>query len=100
MADYTVLTKGEYAQDDGLCIEMPRQGDLRWYELLLPPCPDCGGDLVWAEAGYVPGTRKCMGRPVGPGPAYEESNGCGSMFSIMTAQGGRVWLRRERFYGR
>ena len=26
-----------------------------------PPCPDCGGEIVWAEAGGVPGSRKCMG---------------------------------------
>lgn len=23
------------------------------------PCPHCGGWIVWAEAGYVPGYRKC-----------------------------------------
>lgn len=34
-----------------------------WWEVPLPACPDCGGDLVWYEAGYVPGTRKCMGKP-------------------------------------
>lgn len=22
-------------------------------------CPDCGGGLVWAEAGLVPGARRC-----------------------------------------
>lgn len=39
-----------------------------WWDVPLPPCPDCGGDLVWHEAGYVPGTRICMG--------------CGSLFSV------------------
>ena len=24
-----------------------------------PACPDCGGEIVWAEAGRVPGSRKC-----------------------------------------
>ena len=26
-----------------------------------PPCPDCGGEIVWNEAGQVPGTRMCAG---------------------------------------
>ncbi len=26
-----------------------------------PPCPDCGGEIAWSEAGHVPGTRKCTG---------------------------------------
>jgi len=45
-------------------IEMGFVGDGAWWEILLPPCPKCGGDLVWYEAGYVPGTRKCMGIPL------------------------------------
>ena len=24
-----------------------------------PACPDCGGEIVWAEAGDVPGSREC-----------------------------------------
>ena len=24
-----------------------------------PACPDCGGQIVWAEAGRVPGSRQC-----------------------------------------
>lgn len=27
----------------------------------LPPCPDCGGEIVWAEAERVPGSRECAG---------------------------------------
>ena len=27
----------------------------------LPPCPDCGGIIEWAEYGRVPGSRKCAG---------------------------------------
>ena len=27
----------------------------------LPPCPDCGGEIKWAEAGRAPGARKCAG---------------------------------------
>lgn len=34
-----------------------------------PACPDCGGDLVWAEAGRVPGSRDCIS--------------CGSQFADM-----------------
>ena len=34
-----------------------------------PPCPDCGGHILWAENGGVPGTREC--------------NGCGSKFADM-----------------
>ena len=30
-----------------------------WWTIPLPPCPDCGGVLEWAEAGYVPGAREC-----------------------------------------
>jgi hypothetical protein len=41
-----------------------------WWDIPLPPCPDCGGELVWDEAGHVPGTRLCMG--------------CGSLFSVQT----------------
>lgn len=24
-------------------------------------CPDCGKEIVWAEAGHVPGWRQCIG---------------------------------------
>lgn len=27
----------------------------------LPPCPDCGGVIEWAEFGRAPGSRKCAG---------------------------------------
>ena len=42
------------------------------YAVPLPPCPDCGGELLWFEAGYVPGTRKC-------------ANGCGSFFRVSSS---------------
>ena len=41
-----------------------------WWDVPLPPCPDCGGGIVWAEAGYVPGARRCVA--------------CGSLFSAQT----------------
>lgn len=103
MRDYTVVIKGTRTEDDALTIEM---GQVRpgqaWWDLPLPPCPDCGGDVVWYEAGYVPGTRKCMGRPVDhdvrDGAAiYAQDGGCGSLFSVQTTTR-RVTLRRERFY--
>lgn len=25
-----------------------------------PPCPDCKGEVVWAENGRVSGSRKCV----------------------------------------
>lgn len=63
-----------------------------WHDVPLPPCPDCGGDLVWYEAGYVPGTRKCCGTPVavvddpaypdGKRRSYADDGGCGSLFSV------------------
>lgn len=63
-------------------------GERAWWEVALPPCPDCGADIVWYEAGYVPGTRKCTG--------------CGSMFSVQRSrESGKISglaLERERFY--
>lgn len=40
----------------------------------LPPCPDCGGILEWAEAGRVPGWRQCAD--------------CGAEFTVTTAEMG------------
>jgi hypothetical protein len=52
-------------------IEMGRSGrGVAWWDLPLPPCPDCKGEIVWAEAGLVPGARECTG--------------CGSRFSVGT----------------
>jgi len=91
MSDYEVNIGGDYTVDDGLEIDMgalaPGQA---WWEMRLPDCPDCGGDLVWWEAGYVPGTRKCLGKP-------DLDGGCGSLFSVQPG-GGRAYMRRERFY--
>ena len=69
--NYFVQKGTQEGDDDGLRIDL---GDVvgAWYEIPLPPCPDCGGTLVWAEAGYVPGTRQCTG--------------CGSLFSVQTKQ--------------
>ena len=47
-------------------VDLGPVGDRAWWEVPLPPCPKCGGDLVWYEAGYVPGTRKCLGKEMPP----------------------------------
>lgn len=104
MSDYRVQIKGELTDDDGLDIDMGGI-DGAWWTVPLPACPDCGGDLVWYEAGYVPGTRKCMGQPVavladadgGTRRRYDKANSCGSFFTVQTREG-RAFLRRERFY--
>ena len=84
MSDYQTQIRGEYADDDGREIDMGAIPErTAWWEIPLPKCPDCGGNVEWFEAGYAPGTRKCLG--------------CGSMFSVQTADG-RALLRRERFY--
>ncbi len=81
---HQVLIAGQMTDDDELSIDM---GTLptgeAWWEVPLPPCPDCGGQVVWWEAGYVPGTRKCLG--------------CGSLFSVQCDER-HVSLRRERLY--
>lgn len=98
MSEYSVMIRGESAEDDGLSIDM---GEIRlgrpWWNISLPTCPDCGGDLVWYEAGHVPGTRKCMGQPINERGSYHEHGGCGSIFNIQTRHG-HIVLRRERFY--
>lgn len=91
--DYQVMVRGEYVADDGLSIAMVST-DLHqlWYEVPLPPCPDCGGALAWGEVGYVPGTRRCVGR--------SPQGGCGSMFSVdvRPGQGHGFYLCRAHFY--
>jgi hypothetical protein len=81
-------------------------GELRnkaWWEVPLPSCPECGGDIIWFEAGYVPGTRKCMGKPIkitddqhfpdGKRKSYNPNDGCGAMFSV-SVDNGHVILHR------
>jgi len=54
-------------------VDMGPVGDGAWWELTLPPCPDCGGQLEHAEAGWVPGARQC--------------SGCGAMWTVDTVRG-------------
>ncbi|HUW12476.1 MAG TPA: hypothetical protein VM537_22310 [Anaerolineae bacterium] len=68
MTGHRVRIRGLECDDDGLCMEMgamPSGAGEAWWLMPLPLCPDCGGDLVWWEAGYVPGTRACGGEPIG-----------------------------------
>jgi hypothetical protein len=99
--EYTVRIKGQPADEDDLEIDMGRlQLDQAWWQVPLPACPDCGGDIAWDETEYVAGTRKCLGSPVDQyedQPTYAEDGGCGSIFSVRT-DAGHVTLRRERFY--
>lgn len=57
--------------NDSNAVKIPR-GEVTgaWYDLPLPGCPDCGCEVVWGEAGLVPGARECVG--------------CGSRFSVET----------------
>jgi len=45
-----------------------------------PVCPDCGGRVVWAEAGGVAGSRACVGASADPWPE-SRGGGCGSTFA-------------------
>jgi hypothetical protein len=101
MTTYIVRIRNERSDDDGWGTDLgPVPPATAWWEVQLPPCPDCGGDMVWYEAGHVPGTRRCMGAPIrrheDSRPIYDHDGGCGSMFSVQ-ASGGRVMVRRERF---
>ena len=78
--NHTVKIQGRTAQDDGLEVDLPGIG---WEYAQEGTCPDCGGQWVWFEAGFVPGTRKCLD--------------CDSFFSVQ-GDANRWYLRRERFY--
>ncbi len=81
---HQVLIRDTITDDDGLSLDMGAlPAGVAWWEVPLPACPDCGGEVVWWEAGYVPGTRKCLN--------------CGSLFSVQCAER-QVSLRRERLY--
>lgn len=86
-------------------IEKIDLGELKgkaWWEVPLPKCPICGGDLIWWEAGYVPGTRMCAGSPIsivddplypdGKRRSYDATTGCKSLYSVSVI-GDRVILR-------
>ena len=103
MDEYFVIIRGVPAKDDGWSEN--REG-ASWDELQRGKCPDCGGDWVWFEAGYVSGTRKCLGKPTrtmdnpsfpdGKQNTYNPCGGCGSMFSAIP--GRNPTIQRARFY--
>lgn len=115
---YCVVTRGERRADDGFRAEILVDPDDWWKNLQSGECPDCGGTWVHWEAGYVPGTRRCVGQPTGyvtnptmsdPMPEFDPAGGCGSMFTVLGARydddggddakrRGVAVLRRERFY--
>lgn len=66
---WATIVTGEEAEPDDFAQDFGEVAEGRaWWEVPLPPCPDCGGVLVWAEGGFVPGTRRCPS--------------CGSLFSV------------------
>jgi hypothetical protein len=96
MNAYHVKISGKSVPDDGFDRDLGQlAANKAWWEVELPKCPDCGGDIVWYEAGYVPATRKCCGSKVDAEGNYH--SGCGSMFHVCT-ENGHVILRREKFY--
>jgi len=80
---HSTIIEGRPATDDGWTWSTNHPRDRAWWEIELPPCPDCGGILIWWEAGYIPGTRRCLD--------------CASLFEV-TSDGERFIVRRARFY--
>ena len=79
---YTII-QDQCAPDDGWSIDLGQlPPDTAWWDVSLPACPDCCGLVVWYEAGYVPGTRKCTK--------------CGSLFHV-ACHDAQVTFHRERF---
>lgn len=55
-----VFVRGEYREPEQVSMLPYVVGPfLAGDEERLPPCWDCGGDLVWSEAGSVPYSRTC-----------------------------------------
>jgi len=53
----TVMLVAEDTGEETPCGEVGP--DDAWWSVPLPLCPSCQGIVVWAEAGQVPGTRRC-----------------------------------------
>lgn len=58
----------EAVQSDDAVLPIVERADLSWdapvrnaFMPEYPRCPDCGGRIEWAEAGGVPGSRRCAG---------------------------------------
>ena len=73
--------------DDGLRVDLGVIGRRTWWEVPLPPCPDCGGHVVWYEAGFVPGT-----------PAVVRCSACTRRTATRSCAGsGAMPMRRARY---
>ena len=81
---YEVKIRGAYTEDDGWTETFPAPDG--WNDCQTGKCRDCGSEWVWAEAGYVPGTRECTN--------------CESMYSVFPCGEGVATIRRERFWKR
>ncbi len=68
-----VIIGGERAEPDGFAQDMGVVTGA-WWEVPLPPCPDCCGALMLDEADHVSGTRT----------STRTCTACGSLFSINT----------------
>lgn len=64
-----------------------------WWDVPLPPCPHCGGAILWWEAGWVPGVRRCCGPEIPDGSGWHDAAaGCGRIYRVWTWHG-RVFMR-------
>ena len=115
----------EAVQSDDVVLPIVERADLSWDAPVrnaflpeYPRCPDCGGRIEWAEAGGVPGSRRCAGatEPDMPAAGTAASPGgvtsdreawCGSRYvdtrfgvamPVPEGEPGRVW-HVQGFYG-
>lgn len=84
MANQQVKIKGQLAQDDGYEFQLGKVDESErrtWWDIPMPPCPDCGQVLSGDEAAHATSPIECRN--------------CGSVFSTQTRDD-KIWLRRHR----